>query len=272
MLVCIDSDIIVYRAACAAQKTYYVVYNDEGDVTSTFPVGMTATEILAVKPELKGHLTAEVEAEPVSHVLRVTRQMIKAIMREVSNQYGGDHLFRLYLTADDHTNFRYDVAKTKPYKGNRSTPKPVHYHSVRTYLREQWKAVMVSGMEADDAIGIDATTAHKALIVTIDKDLDMIPGYHYNFVKKEFYKVSEFDAYKNFYRQMLSGDTIDNIPGLPGLGKVKAEKRLEGAKTREELEALVRAEYKKAGFNENYYNEMRDLLWIRRENVDEFSA
>ena len=245
-----------------------MVYNDEGDVTSTFPLGVCMTKILAERPDLKGKLTAEVEAEPLEHVLRVVKQMLKATMREVSDQYGGDHLFRIYLTADDHSNFRYNVARTLPYKGNRKAPKPVHYGAVRKYLIEHWKAVVVSGMEADDAIGIDATTAHKALIVTIDKDMDMIPGYHYNFVKKVFYKVSEFEAYRNFYSQMISGDTIDNIPGIPGFGKMKADKKLADAKTREELESIVRTVYKDAGFNEDYYNEMHDLLWIRRENVE----
>jgi 5'-3' exonuclease len=126
--------------------------------------------------------------------------------------------------------------------------------------------VVVSGMEADDAIGIDATTAAKSLIVTIDKDLLMIPGYHYNFVTKSFSTVTTFEADRNFFQQMLSGDAIDNIPGIPMVGKIKAKKALAGAKTREELEAIVRAEYKVHHLSENYYNEMHDLLWIRREN------
>ena len=92
-----------------------------------------------------------------------------------------------YLTGKD--NYRHDIAKTQPYKGNRKdAPRPVHLHSLREYLITAWDFRVADGQEADDAIGIHATlTRDNSIIVSIDKDLDMIPGHHYNPVKKDHY-------------------------------------------------------------------------------------
>ena len=56
----------------------------------------------------------------------------------------------LYLTGSN--NFRNDIATVKPYKGNRQKPKPYHYKNARAYIMSLPNAVMVEGMEADDAI------------------------------------------------------------------------------------------------------------------------
>lgn len=64
----------------------------------------------------------------------------------------------------------------------------------------------------------------KTVICTKDKDLDMISGLHYNWTKdKEPYEVSEQQALKAFYSQLLTGDRVDNIQGIKGIGNKKAE-------------------------------------------------
>jgi hypothetical protein len=106
------------------------------------------------------------------------------------------------------------------------------------------------------------------VIVTQDKDLDMIPGLKYDFVVKEPYSVTEEQAMYNFYHQMLTGDTTDNIPGLPGIGPAKAHKALRGVKS-EELFSVVCAMYEahtpeKLDWN-TYLLEQGQLLWIQRK-------
>ena len=60
-----------------------------------------------------------------------------------------------YITGS--SNFRYQIANEKEYKGNRSDArKPNHYESLRNYLTEKWGFELVEGEEADDAIGIAA--------------------------------------------------------------------------------------------------------------------
>jgi 5'-3' exonuclease len=81
-------------------------------------------------------------------------------------------------------------------------------------------------MEADDEIGIQATELSNAgdtpVIVSTDKDLDMIPARHYNWVKQEVYDVTDEEAYRNFFRQCLTGDTVDNVPGIYRVGPERA--------------------------------------------------
>lgn len=167
-----------------------------------------------------------------------------------------------YLTGKE--NYRHDIAKTKPYKGNRKdAPRPVHLHSLREYLITAWDFRVADGQEADDAIGIHATlTRDNSIIVSIDKDLDMIPGHHYNPVKKDHYYVNDKVALKNFYRQILTGDKVDNIEGLRGIGPKKADKILGDFDT--DL-AMYEAVLKAYDGDAERVLENGQLLWIRRK-------
>ena len=166
-----------------------------------------------------------------------------------------------YLTGKD--NYRHDIAKTQPYKGNRKdAPRPVHLHSLREYLITAWDFRVADGQEADDAIGIHATlTRDNSIIVSIDKDLDMIPGHHYNPVKKDHYYVNDKEAIKNFYRQILTGDKVDNVQGLRGIGPKKADKILGDFDT--DL-AMYEAVLKAYDGDAERVLENGQLLWIRR--------
>ena len=167
-----------------------------------------------------------------------------------------------YLTGSN--NYRVQIAKEAPYKGNRKAEKPIHYHLLREYLVKAWGFEMVEGQEADDAIGIAAYAlpSDSYTIYSIDKDLDMIRGWHYNFVKEKKYYVNEEDTLRTFYKQILTGDRVDNIPGLKGIGDKKAEKILGEAKTEQELFTAVLEAYDN---DIHRMTEMGQLLWIRRK-------
>lgn len=167
-----------------------------------------------------------------------------------------------YLTGSG--NFRKEIAVTEPYKGNRKQPRPVHYQALREYLVDTWNCYMIEGEEADDAIGIKAYSmdVESYTICSIDKDLDMIRGQHYNFVKDVFYDVTEEEAIFNFYKQILTGDRVDNIIGLKGIGEVKAKRILEKCKTETEMYLACLEAY---DGNEKRVLENGQLLWIRRE-------
>ena len=162
-------------------------------------------------------------------------------------------------------NYRYDIAKTQPYKGNRKADKPKHYDLLREYLIKAWGCELIEGQEADDAIGIMASEnedKESFVIMSIDKDLDMIEGWHYNFVKDNKYFIEPFEALKRFYSQILTGDKVDNIPGIKGIGPAKSAKILKDCKTEQELFKAVLEAY---DGNINYLTEMGQLLWIRRK-------
>lgn len=176
--------------------------------------------------------------------------------------FNGFGEYEAYLTGKG--NFRNEIAKTEPYKGNRSAPKPRHYEALREYLLDKWGASLIEGQEADDEIGIQAYSRdpQEYTICSIDKDLDMLRGQHYNFVKDIFYEVSEEEAIFNFYKQILTGDRVDNIKGIKGIGDVKAKRILEKCTNEKEMYLAVLEAYEG---NEERVLENGQLLWIRRE-------
>lgn len=142
--------------------------------------------------------------------------------------------FEFYLTGKN--NFRNEIAVTKPYKGNRKgKDKPVHLQALRRYLVEEWDAVVSDGCEADDLLAIRQTElGDDSVIVSLDKDLKMVKGWHYNFVKDDLIYITAEEGMKNFYMQLLTGDVTDNIQGVYRCGPRKAEKLLADCKTEQE--------------------------------------
>jgi 5'-3' exonuclease len=126
--------------------------------------------------------------------------------------------YQVFLTSTDKSNFRFKLYPE--YKANRKQPKPTWYEELRAMLVSDHKAKVIYGMEADDALGIAQTG--DTIICSIDKDLDQIPGQHYNFVKESHYEVSQEEAEEFFFFQLLVGDRTDNIPGCAGIGPVHA--------------------------------------------------
>ena len=117
----------------------------------------------------------------------------------------------VYVSGPD--NFRKDIAKTHPYKFKRADiDKPPNYQVVKDYLLAIEDTVLTVGIEADDAMANDQTKS--TVICTIDKDLDMVPGLHYNWRKEEYYEVDYDDGCLWFLTQLLTGDwSTDSIIG-----------------------------------------------------------
>ena len=161
-------------------------------------------------------------------------------------------------------NFRESIAVTVPYKGQRIAEKPVHLQALRDHLVNSWGFEVVQGIEADDAVGIAAYAVpeDQSIMVHIDKDLNQFRGWHYNYRKKEKYYVSEFEGLTAFYTQILTGDRIDNIVGLKGIGPVKAKRILEECTNENELYQAVLKAYEG---DQQRVLENGQLLWLQRE-------
>src|SRR5690606_663050 len=130
--------------------------------------------------------------------------------------------YQVFLSAGRLDTFR---AKLNPqYKANRTQPKPKHYEFLKNYLIDIWNAEVAVEEEADDLLGKNQT--EETIICSIDKDLLQIAGLHYNFVRDEFTTVSPEEGLLFFYKQLLIGDTADNIKGVSGIGKARADKIL----------------------------------------------
>ena len=244
MLALIDGDIIVYTAGFSAEKR-----NKE---------------------------TGEKVIFPEEFAIANTKRVITAILDAVDTTN-----YKLYLTSSEVPNYRDSIATIKVYKGNRKdVAKPVHYKAIREYLITRWKAKLITGQEADDALGIAQYAAWEmgsddTIICSCDKDLLMIPGLHYNIRKGTIQYIDEDDAILNFYCQLITGDSTDNIPGLRGYGDkypfIKARKYLAGCSTEQELYAKVHALYTEKipkGTVNTRLEEVGRLLWIRRKEKE----
>ena len=267
-----DGDVLVYQCCWAAQPTWYDVYFDSTWIKE-FRYKKEAAAYVALQPDDKVYqFTIEPRqvVEPEEHVYHLINLQIEEAAKAM--KAAGKPV--VFLTSNDKSNFRFEVATIKPYKGNRDQPKPVHYEAARDFLQRRWNATVIHGEEADDALaqfqfphvsnlydGEDCEQHDVTCIATVDKDLDMIPGWHYNYSTRQKYWVTKDEALKSFYRQLLEGDRVDNIQGVPGIGKVKAAAYIDSLQTEEQMyeECLRLYEGNLAALIEN-----AQLLWMRR--------
>ena len=178
------------------------------------------------------------------------------LMRDLLYNTGSDE-YRCYLTGKG--NFRYKINES--YKANRKdTPKPQWLQSCREYLISEFSAYVTNGCEADDYLGI--SQEERTTCASLDKDLLMIPGWHFRWLENEKIYVVPLDGLKHFYKQMLIGDKTDNIFGVVGLGKVKAAKIIDPLETEEEMIQTVFDLYDEDA--ERFYMNA-NCLWIMQE-------
>jgi 5'-3' exonuclease len=185
-------------------------------------------------------------------------------MQEILASVGTDQ-YRCFLSGT--RNFRKDV--NPEYKANRTQPAPIHLQICKEHLVINWKSSVCDGYEADDALGINQTD--DTIICSLDKDLLQIPGKHYSWpiirLGKEvrgkiFREVSEFEGFKTLYKQMLIGDTSDNIFGIDKIGPKKADKLIDPLETKEEVIKAVKDLYVD---EDRFHMNLRCLTILREE-------
>lgn len=204
----VDGDIVIYRIASAAE-----VWCDWGDdVWTTHTDHRKSCEFLDV------HLTQlreETKADKVT----------------------------VCLSGDSTKNWRLGVMPD--YKASRAKQrKPFGYKKLLEYCLTTYSCLREDILEADDLLGVEATTPLKGwrkVISSDDKDLLSVPGYHWSGTGLFTTDEAMSDRFHLF--QTLVGDQVDNYPGCPGIGKVKAEKLLEeqGATWETVVAAYVKA-------------------------------
>ena len=166
-------------------------------------------------------------------------------------------------------NFRKDLKQgfTK-YKGKRKE-KPELYEFLRNYVLKQYDCISVPLFEADDTAAIEASNLRKEgkiyTLITVDKDWQQVGGIWYNISYGSVKAISLNDGIKFFHRQLLIGDTVDNIPGLRSVGPKKADKALEGQTLLQEIETIedmYKKVYKES--SDEVLGHMGTMLWLKR--------
>lgn len=203
------------------------------------------------------------EAETLGSMYTIVEMYIHNI---VTNADPNIKRYKVYLTGKG--NYRHDIAVTVPYKGNRPSERPEGLEDIRQYILLMHPSELVEGEEADDRIAIEATKREGSCVIcSIDKDLDQIPGKHFNFVKNHSYVITPEQGLLNFYCQILTGDRIDNIVGLKGVGPKTALKALKDCNTELEMYQKCLEMYE----DEQRVIENARLLWLRREEGQQWN-
>lgn len=195
-------------------------------------------------------------------------------------------------------NYRYDIAETLIYKGNRNE-KPLLFAEIRERILDKYKSkvMIVDGKECDDQLAVFGKENEEKFLATgewdyvlgfIDKDLKMIysPSINLDRMEEGVTIRTKLECMKHFAKQLLIGDlSVDNIAGLPelveplrvkygvrkgrGLGATTAENYLNSCETiKKVFERVVeayRAYYGDDLFEyTNYKGETYQCCWIDR--------
>ena len=205
---------------------------------------------------------------------------IDDLMRRILHSTGATE-YEAYLSGSD--NFRKKI--DPEYKANRTQAKPKWLELCREYLVTNWKARVADGIEADDGIGISQSyhfnSGTPSVVCSIDKDFLQLPGKHHQWefggttakgkqwIKEEQnFFVTPLDGLRCFYRQLLIGDTSDNVIGVQGIGKGKAPSYINHLEDEIDMYLAVQELYND---NERFEKNCQ-LLWILRKENEFFSS
>jgi 5'-3' exonuclease len=272
MTLLIDGDILVYSVGFTCETRWYEANCPDTGKALTFK---TKKDIKLFNEELTADdIRLCREAEPEFAARIVCTSMINGWINRFK-----DSDVKVFLTDTDLTNnFRYQLHGE--YKANRKgSIKPIHYEYLRSFVIDRYDTTVVTGIEADDALGIAAS--NDSIIISKDKDLLQVPGQHFNIMKNKLITASKDGelelwrdkagkarltghGFKWFCAQMLLGDDVDNIKGIHRVGAVRAHKLLEKSKTNKESWEIVKKVYKDKKRAEDLLLNAQ-LLWILRE-------
>ena len=173
------------------------------------------------------------------------------------------------------------------YKANRDTThKPHWYKEIQEYLIKYYNAEVIVSSEADDAMAwhqwedsgtrVNDQFTAESCICTIDKDLNMVPGFHFNWNankgKGDMFWIEPDTADRVFFEQWLMGDNADNIPGIPKVGTVTAAKLLKDIPDDTEIlyDEVMRLWHDRTSQPAKFVHMIGDLLWMERVPGDKW--
>lgn len=198
--------------------------------------------------------------------LNIAIYRAEALLDELLTKTGADS-YRAFLSGK--SNFRKTIYPE--YKANRTAPKPVHLEALREYALDKQNAELAPDtLEADDALGINQTD--DTMIVSLDKDLLMIPGKHFSWEIKgrgwtkpdKFTEQTKLGGLRLFFEQCLKGDTADNIKGIEKIGNKRAATLLADCVTEQQMFDAVRNAYG----NDEEFIMNASVLWIMQHEED----
>ena len=176
----------------------------------------------------------------------------------------GYDIMSLVVCSGSKGNFRRFITST--YKANRKdTELPPLLDELNEYCKSDWYAKWGYGIETDDLVAKIWHESNKndesPVIVSIDKDYLQFPAMIFNYQKKKLIKLTDLDALKNFYTQMIVGDSADNIKVCKNKGKAYADKLFKDLTSKYQIVKAVYSVYKE------HYRSKAKLKYIESYNL-----
>ena len=98
---------------------------------------------------------------------------------------------------------------------------------LKEYSKEKYNAIEVDGLEADDLLGILAkkfSSSYEVILSYLDKDLRQLPYPYFNYKTGEKGVITAEEARTSLLKQIIIGDSVDNIKGIEKRGEAYANK------------------------------------------------
>jgi hypothetical protein len=213
----IDGDLLLYKACFVNQVNSVHLTCVDGSKLE-YKTMTEAISALDITKQEYHDMSPEqvVTPKPFSYACSTISTMIDNITRKAKCSS-----YRVYI--DGEGNFRKGLATIQEYKSGRAS-KPYHYADLKGYLIKHKGAIEIVDIEADDAISIATYSGFKRGLnwvgCTTDKDAKGTAGKLLNWdtmTKPVF--ISEVEANRWFYKQLLMGDKVDTIAGARGVGE-----------------------------------------------------
>jgi hypothetical protein len=257
-LVCIDGDILAYRASAANEKRFVKCVHKETADEVEFD---TLTKFREWAGDTKDdyEVTPGQKSGPLQNAFHILNHMIDNIVKACKAES-----YHIVVSGDN--NFRLDLPLPTRYKDARKeTTKPLQLHDCKNYLINSHSAEISDGVEADDVLVAYMTAGHTQ--ASIDKDANHGPGHLYNWdnmtepefisglgeltmIVKESPNGTKTKTVKGkgrvwLYYQMVFGDAVDCYKPCElakvKFGEVGAYELLHRCKTdKEALEAVAK--------------------------------
>lgn len=164
--------------------------------------------------------------------------------------------YELYIT-----NCKNSIRKniSPEYKAKRI--KNIWVNELRKRLISDDTVIFDDEYEADDLIADRAKELNaqgkEYIIVSIDKDLKQIPGWHFDYYPmkiqnddgtistqmKGIIHVTPFESWKMLAYQVIAGDHGDGVKGIPKMGEKKTNAVLQNCKTYKDFQNMVVRQY-----------------------------
>lgn len=220
----------------------------------------------------------------------LARRNLESKIEAAMRASGADKVVILATSSASHKGHRYAVARVKPYQGKRShSRRPKNWQFMRELVERDPRTVVTDTLEADDLFHINSVRLgdENVAILTEDKDMRMVPGWHLHWenhalvrVRPDTWAIStdgKVYGRKWFWLQMLQGDPTDNVPGLPvclidgkkqQCGPARAARLLADAASEYHATCIVANQYQYL-YGDRWPVEMLEqacLLWMRRSD------